>query len=1592
MLLAIIICFFFRAWAQCPPSCLQNADCNVCGNDAAFGIIFQPPEPRFWVCVSGACQITAAWVQDGTEEGIAALDRCSARSLPDTTISPNLCCYSDADNSQLTTGAQIALTDPLEMCSRKRCRLPIGCSTQGVCQYDESALRVDAPCCLVDSDCPHYSEIEDDVSAFEMQCFEANCVANTCVYSAASECCLADADCDSAGLGLAQCERYFCNPDANQCQRRTVEGCSCSADDQCGDVAVDPCHTPLCSNGACTTAPDLILGTAKPGCCAAAETALADCNAGQVCDAADGCSTSTQIIGAFTYAPVYSCQFKPTSQSGCCSTDSPCSQLSQMSECVASACDTTINQCQLNDVTPGGVPCCYELADCYDSCAGTALCDANGIPADRCGYYTCVGGTETANASTFSCQSNSIANCSPGTELPSLTVDTEAAAGECTWQCDSGADGDADTNMVSVIATFSPIERPIYEYEMRVVVDATGGPQAVTSVDLISLGAADPSPVFVEGAPVDATLSYTARFTPQNFAPIDPGSVLRVEALVEFDFSSTVTQYGVRIVLEPRNSCTAFFFGVGQCTAATVGSVLVEPTHTSALRLFVFDGVVCSEQCDTPPDSTTAPTGTTSSGASTTSGTLVATPAPTPDPSGVVSTMRVAVVACQFDCDSSSPVNTLLNHYDIGLRRNPVSPFTPTRVVFLQSDATLYHRRLAFYTPITGQTRRDAFPVPSVAGLGFTVGLGEDRDLPSVTCSQTADCNFVLVVPLNGTLAVGEFSVVQIFENVECQQYLVDLGGCASFQLGQIVATVAVRQEFDFDALGCTTEPCGPPLALNVALGDKEDTRPGTLECDWECGSGVDENTIRFVDLCMVNTNDVDLPISNVFIFDDSSFDAERLLLTPDGGLATLVLYPQSDPTQRSVYRFDEEFVGFVNRFGIPGASLVPRPTIPANSEACYTVEFSALTDEVRDEVITLQIFCAVPCNGLYRNDASDICQTGQEVDGTRYQFTIASFGTTALTGCSEQCERSPPLVTTGGQFVGVVWVDENADELFQQEERRVPSVVVDLYSITNATVVAVASSDTQGVYSATVPPEFLFDGVVIQPRVRPDTIPLDFELQTRAEDLDSALFSSAVSPSTNRGFRVTLSAQDDYATSRQNVGIVRSPPCTPNQPPYVDDQLVLRFDEVLSSDCLVPRLLSCADDGVSRTAELRLTLTNFGAFAIPARSVEIRSTAIGALVPEHMLLEKLTDSDLPRLLPLESLVAGAAHAAFYFAPLASGESVSVATVVSYCAAIDVPLNVTAFVYGDACLSLVDSWVACAPDVDPRECYAQRTLETGLLSCPARPTTTSLGTAAPTPPPGQLSSSPFEFTQVPFECAGGAACINDKLLARLENSSLAAECTTYDRSVMRASILVKNARSLTATTTLPFTLVVSVSGVQFGSEGGAPEIFYETNGTVVLRSSGQETLHFFNAGLPPNGTLEMLIYVPQCGSSGKNLTLVTELTGTQCFDVATCTLMDTSVYSVCNGGIDTPCQLSLADTRRARLSSSINHQKRHRAVGMAIVFTVAALIICVVCVLGGVYMFVRTGRVRQRVKQRKNLPYMYTKEAQAERTAKNKTK
>lgn len=107
----------------------------------------------------------------------------------------------------------------LRQCSLHSCRVPTGCTYDGVCVYelDNPAVGNTVSCCDRDDDCPpfappHYWDATN-VPPGEQLCTRARCNTQerSCVYVRADSCCAADTpDCDTFVNPQARCSRGAC--------------------------------------------------------------------------------------------------------------------------------------------------------------------------------------------------------------------------------------------------------------------------------------------------------------------------------------------------------------------------------------------------------------------------------------------------------------------------------------------------------------------------------------------------------------------------------------------------------------------------------------------------------------------------------------------------------------------------------------------------------------------------------------------------------------------------------------------------------------------------------------------------------------------------------------------------------------------------------------------------------------------------------------------------------------------------------------------------------------------------------------------------------------------------------------------------------------------------------------------------------------------------------------------------------------------------------------------------------------------------------------------------------------------------------------
>ena len=614
------------AYGQLPcvmSNCTGDAQCTGCNATAVLGHpIFNSVTDPLFSCENVAGSVPRCELDEQKLAQITnfrfLLEDCRSNILQSGDT--NLCCY---DKSGVTDLAgELSGT---EICQRKRCKTAT-CGPLGVCEFSNTD-QIDSPCCQTTADCPAIEPGTGQQSMFEQVCVAPTCLENNeCVYGARSNCCVQDSDCNNSGLQA--CEVRKCV--ANECEIFVDADCTCSADIDCGENIIGACSVRSCVDGTCRSEANLVSGILnRSGCCTDGALVETQCAAVGVCNTPDFCRSDVETLSGTSILPDYKCVLEPKVQTGCCdiSADCPADDI----VCYSGVCNPS-GFCELEDlysvVNGPSLPCCRIQSDCASGCTALGICDARGVPLDRCEYYACTGGVEepTTSANAFQCKAETISGCSPGSLPTSSVSGVQSRDSVCTpWSCMSSSP--SAINQITVSASFQIStlgnRAPLYDYRVRVRVQTTGS----TVVDAITFVDNAGSTVFDAPGAVTATgLSvFEQTFQPRTLSPVyaestAPGqnALVDTEAVVFVSSNSPSTSDSVVVTISVIQAelCTNALVGTRpECTqqAADSGTVFILfPAQDAQPPVsFSFDDNDCPQICPgmaPPPGPTPIPT------------------------------------------------------------------------------------------------------------------------------------------------------------------------------------------------------------------------------------------------------------------------------------------------------------------------------------------------------------------------------------------------------------------------------------------------------------------------------------------------------------------------------------------------------------------------------------------------------------------------------------------------------------------------------------------------------------------------------------------------------------------------------------------------------------------------------------------------------------------------------------------------------------------------------------------------------------------------------------------------------------------------
>jgi len=1476
--LGLLLGLAARVSALCAmDNCNVTADCNTCGDSINVGhSVFQGLD--LFICSGSQCQLSEPKLK-ALEDSVAVRAACTTRKLGSNT---NLCCFEG-------TGGGTTFMPPeptgTSICGTKRCRASPSCGPLGTCTFG-NLESVDNACCEVATDCPVFNpDLPDPVAgSFREECEIRSCnSANNCVYSNKPLCCTQNSDCPALFPSLQKCEKALCIKESSaasgECRRVPVEDmCGPANNEQCGDdgdCAPPPpgsCSTRRCVAGECVAEPDLLIAGPRPGCCTSDSEAQTECSVLGNCATVAGCRAESFSLGGFTVLPEFTCQYEPKSTTGCCDVDSDCEGIS---ECLTGTC--VADFCELSDFFLAErmdssfvqAPCCISPSDCLSGCTELGLCDARGLPLNRCEFYQCngpVSGT-VAEADAFKCMVKEItAGCTSGSPLahPGVTI-PGGVAEDCSWTCPATG----DPNVLSYVTTLSlpsSADRPLFEYQVLVFVTASGGDAAVAAITLEPNGVS--SPIF------DAVGSLQGGqqiFEPTELSPLFPGDSLPLRAKIFVTGSSPTAQFSVIVRVLPFDTCTQFFVGsTPTCTqqAADAGNVRIPATFQQGpATVFVLDGNSCSQICDG-----------------------VGPVVPTPPPSavgGVLLDVAVTARQCQFTCDD--PLDPNVNRY--GLRITATNPSPLLQSAELETLALVGFDALYNVPSYEAETGIALFEDTSLADWGTAITV---PGLPVATALAPEQSEQVdIFIDVSALPIGGVFTVASLYRDVLCTQGAVDASLCAPGEIGTPV-NIRVDTPVDLGALGCSLQIC-PNLVDNLV--PKNGT--GTDTCDWNCNDA-DAQDDNFITLEMCYDNPAPAPVlicswSTAVLFgpDWQILSQPNGAFTLEGGTGTLRMRDLSG----------NQGTRIATRAEGTGEYLIGNPlqnsdcyVVSPGETFCFEVGFylTAKIDTTVEFIPTVR--CYHPCTSVWPSDTG-LCADPELSARFRFRNFFSLIDNRLSLQCPEECESEVP-VRRAGSIDGIIWIDEDNDQFFDPSEPRAVGITIDLVFRANNTVYRVSTTDSSGMYSFPVSESEAATGDQIFLRIRQETIPRGFRpapLSSQAAFDANAIFlrGNNFSPSTGQSI-FGVFGLDEYPFLTGAIEPI--PPCTRDTGPFPDDGVVLDLidDECLANgeqladlDTLCTRQV-CGDTMQWRTVRLRHTLSNAADLAAPPSSIELRAVPMHPQSIHCLELVPLEDALVhSEAVHKEPLLAGPggvgpqASASVSYAYLQGvppgDDTVVFESALVYCTdnAADT-FNVTARVHGDRCTDIVGRWTQCEQGVDFRECYNELEVDPRQLTCPTASPTPAPPVVVPTPPPGSIDNTPFELSVAP-------TCLTGKFVdRRWLNTSVCtadelAKCTdpAAERGLLYFIFRVINTNDTVASepVTLRYTAErltdeEPVCGTLFAFHNfavnnatgqiGRPEFSIQNDLESVIKAKA------FASSLPPGGNLAATLIIPEC--------------------------------------------------------------------------------------------------------------------------------
>jgi len=485
-------------------------------------------------------------------------------------------------------------------------------------------------------------------------------------------------------------------------------------------------------------------------------------------------------------------------------------------------------------------------------------------------------------------------------------------------------------------------------------------------------------------------------------------------------------------------------------------------------------------------------------------------------------------------------------------------------------------------------------------------------------------------------------------------------------------------------------------------------------------------------------------------------------------------------------------------------------------------------------------------------------------------------------------------LCISENAITGLVWLDENNDNLYEAGEPLIPGVTFNLL-LENGTIWQVSTSDAHGQYRFPyqVPDNssFFYE---VTPQVRVETIPVGFEILPDRSTASDAYFRNKFSD--EAPFTSPAGVTSSEFSVTQFLGLRRIPPCERDRSPAPPDAVILDLTEDeclavnepdLGLDSLCSRAV-CSGSADWRSLRIKHTLSNGGQTPAPASSVEIRAVPMSAADIRCLELVPFPGGGLgSTVISQEAVLAGEggvgprenAHIAFAYPGgiPAGSDTVQFESVLVYCTDnANEEFNVTATVHGDKCTEDLGRWTQCEEGINFRGCYNEAIVDPRLPECPATTPFTMAPTPSPTPAIGTIDSTDYRLSQLAL-CSGPAAMNKKWISADVCDEAEVAQCTepTANRGLAYFIFRVINEGELPS----PPTTQIVIGERQTNEPQFCGKLFLWYN--TVLRDSNSTELErpdfriesdsealfksrAFVPSIPPGGAVTTTFVIPEC--------------------------------------------------------------------------------------------------------------------------------